>query len=382
MTTTHEGMIGGSGLLVMMLAALSAACGGGEGAAAGERDGPAPLVLQPTDVAEARRADLVSTVRLTGTLNPWRMVEVRAQVPGTLTSLRVDRGDHVRRGQVMGVIEAEGIRGGAAAARAQVAAAEANLALARRQLESARRLHGAGALSDIELQTAEAAFEAARGQLAAAEAQALGAAESAQRATLIAPVGGEVSSRMVTEGEAVNPGQPLLTIVNAERLELYGQIPVSEASRVRPGQPVEFTVTGYGPETFAGEVARVEPTADPDTRQVGVYLRLPNEGRRIVGGLYATGKVRTGVREDVVVVPGGAVRGEGEEPYVWVIRDGRLARQPVVLGVRDPEAGVVEVVSGLEGGERLLAVPGDVQEGAPVRMAEEGRPPASPEEVG
>src|SRR5690606_21047335 len=109
------------------------------------------------------------------TLNPYRIVEVRAQVPGVVANLRVDRGDAVRDGQTMAVIQAEGIRSQAAGAVAGAAAAEANLALAQQQLESARTLHGAGAMSDIDLRAAQASFEAARAQLASANAQAAGA---------------------------------------------------------------------------------------------------------------------------------------------------------------------------------------------------------------
>src|SRR5690606_28500825 len=105
----------------------------------------AVVVLQPTDVATAHIEELSEGVVLTGTLNPYRIAEVRAQVPGLVSSIRVDRGDGVSTGQVMAVLDAQGIRSGAAGARAQVAAAEANVALARQRYESSRKLYEAGA---------------------------------------------------------------------------------------------------------------------------------------------------------------------------------------------------------------------------------------------
>ncbi|HEX7048743.1 MAG TPA: efflux RND transporter periplasmic adaptor subunit [Longimicrobiales bacterium] len=358
------------------LVIAAAGCGAGkapaEAAAIEAGAETTAVVLSPRDVAVAERSTIRGSVVLTGSLNPYRVVEVRAQVPGLIGQLRVDRGSAVRRGQVMATIEAEGIRSQAAGARAAVAAAEANRVLAQQQLESARKLHEAGAMSDIDFKSAEAAFEAAQAQLAAAQAQAASAIESAQRTTIEAPITGEVSRRMVSEGEAVSPGDALFTVVNTDTLELAGQIPVDQAARVRVGMPVEFTLDAYAGRVFRGEVARIEPTADPATRQVGVYLRLENEANGLVGGLFATGRVLTGAEQEAVVVPIPAVRSpQGDEPYVWVVADGTATRRPVRTGARDERRGVVQVTEGLAGGERVVVSPGALTDGARVRIATE-----------
>jgi RND family efflux transporter MFP subunit len=278
-------------------------------------------------------------------------------------------------------MEAEGIRSAAAGAQAQVLAAEANVALARQRLASSRTLHERGAISNIDLQAAEAAYEAAQGQLAAARAQSASASESARRANITSPISGEVSQRHVNQGEAVSTGDPLITVVNTSQLELAGQVPVQAAARVQRGQAVEFTVDAYPGQAFEGIVARVDPTADPSTRQVGVYLRLPNPDGRIVGGVFATGRVLSEVADSVLAVPAGAVRTQDEGTYVWLIDQNRLTLRPVVTGVREDVTGLVEIVSGLSAGDRVLAVPGAVQEGTLVRFANEGGP-ASPAEAG
>lgn len=339
------------------------------------------MVLQPGDVAVAELMPLNAGVLLTGTLNPYRIVEVRAQVPGIVSRLAVDRGDAVRSGQLIAVLEAEGIRSAAAGAQAQVSAAQAALAVARQRLESSRKLYERGAISEIDMKTAQAGFEAAEGQLAAARAQASAAGESARRATVTSPIAGEVSLRHVSQGEAVSPGDPLVTVVNSTQLELAGQIPVQQAVHVQPGQRVEFTLDAYPGQRFEGTVARVEPTADPATRQVGVYLRLPNSGRRIVGGLFANGRVITGAVDTVLVVPEAAVRTEAEASHVFVVEQDRLVRRSVVPGVRDPAAGRIQIVSGVNAGERVLVAPGVVQENTPVRFAAPATvAPATPEE--
>lgn len=363
----------------MMLLALSlAACSDSKGETT-EEAGPQPMQLQPTDVAVVEATPLSGGVLLTGTLNPFRIVEVRAQVPGVVSRLAVDRGMAVREGQLLAVLEADGIRSAAAGAQAQVSAAQANVAVARQRLESAKKLFERGAISEIDMKTAQAGFEAAEGQLAAARAQAASAGESARRATVTSPISGEVSQRHVSEGEALNPGEPIVTVVNSSILELAGQIPVQQAAHVQRGQRVEFTLDAYPSQKFEGTVDRVDPTADPATRQVGVYLRLPNGGRRIVGGLFASGRVLTGSVDTVLVVPETAIRHEGEKAYVFAVAQDRLVRRDVVTGTSDPATGRIQVISGLTRGERVLVAPGAVQENTVVRF---GAPAAAAAESG
>jgi membrane fusion protein (multidrug efflux system) len=144
---------------------------------------------------------------------------------------------------------------------------------------------------------------------------------------------------------------------------------VNAAAQIRPGMAVEFTIDAYPGRAFRGTVARVDPTADAGTRQVGVYARLENPGRQLVGGLFATGRIITGSSALSVVVPIVAVRGDGPATYVWVVRNNAAAKQMVVVGARDETRGVAQITSGLVGGERVIAAPGEVTEGMPVRVA-------------
>ncbi|MQA88761.1 MAG: efflux RND transporter periplasmic adaptor subunit [Gemmatimonas sp.] len=338
------------------------------------------VILGEQDVATAKLSTLTTGVALTGNLQPYQMVEVKAQVAGVVTGVAAEEGQAVDAGAALARIEAEGIVSQAAGARSGVAAAQANLALARRQHESARTLFEAGAMSEIEFRTAQAQLEAAQAQLATAEAQAAGAVEQAQRTTVGSPIAGEVSDRSVNEGEAVNPGQTLFTVVNSAFLELQGQVPVDKAAQVREGQSVVFQLDAYPAQEFRGSVERLSPVADPGTRQVGVTLRLPNEDRRLIGGLFATGRVLTGPETEAVVVPESAVRGTGADSHVWVIEKGLLVRRAVMVGAKDDERGVLGITSGVRAGEMVLVAPGDVAEGAPVQMESAPSAPVEGEE--
>lgn len=367
-------MNGYRGALAVLLVAGLAACGGGDGEAAEVQENV--TVLGPGDVAVAAEQEVAAGVALTGSLEPFRIAEVKAQVPGVVAGLAVDRGSTVGEGAVLARIEAEGIRSQASGAASAVAAAEAQLSVAQRNLESARTLHGAGAMSDLEMRGAEAQYRAAQAQVAAARSQATGASEQAGRTVVRAPFAGQVSARPVNEGEAVNVGQTILTLVNSRFLELRGQVPVDQASSVSVGQPAEFALTAYPGRTFSGTVARVDPVADPGTRQVGVTLRLPNEDGALIAGMFATGRVTTGGGARAVVVPAAAVRTAGE-PHVLVVDGDSIVRRPVTLGARDEAAGVVAVHSGVAAGERVIVSPGTVPAGTRVRLREAAPAPAA-----
>jgi membrane fusion protein (multidrug efflux system) len=371
------------GVAVAALLVLgTAACGGGEGEAAGtgaEKQQENVTVLSAQDVAAAEMTQLASGVALTGSLEPYRIAEVKSQVPGVVRGLTVDRGSSVGSGQVLARIEAQGITSQAAGARSGVAAAQAQVSLARRQMESARSLYQAGAMSELDFRAAEAQFEAAQAQLAGARSNATGASEAAGRTAVRAPFAGQVSERMANEGEAVNVGQTLLTVVNSQFLELRGQVPVDQANQVRPGQAAEFTLTAFPGRTFSGTVARVDPVADAGTRQVGVTLRLQNTGE-LIAGMFASGRVVTGGDRQALVVPAAAVRGQGADQHVMAVVGDSVVRRAVTVGARDDARGVISVESGLSAGERVIVSPGVVPAGAKVRVQAAGAvaPAAAP----
>jgi membrane fusion protein (multidrug efflux system) len=368
-------------LSFLMLGAFAAACSKPESdPTATDSTAPAPIVVSAQDIATAESRTIGAVVLVSGNLDPADIVVIKAQVPGTVTGVRVDRGSAVSRGDVLATIEAQGIRSQAAGAEAQVAAARAQLSVAQQRLEASKKLFEAGAISSIEYKTAQANVDAAEANVAGARANAAGASESAARATITAPISGVVSARNVSGGEAVNPGADLFTIVDASQLELRGQVGVTEASRVRTGNPVTFALDGYPNQVFRGTVARIDPTADPNTRQVGVYVTMVNQGRRIVGGQYARGRIETGGTTTATVVPEAAiVSRQNDSATVYVVIGNRVSRRSVTVGARDDATGLVAVHSGLEPGTRVLLNPStDIGEGTLIASPSDRQPNPQP----
>jgi RND family efflux transporter MFP subunit len=305
---------------------------------------------------------------VSGSLMPERDAEVRAEVAGTVLETFAEPGQRVKRGTLLGRIDDRAVRDSYLSARAAVRSAEQSLQVARRNAERNERLAAAGAVAEREREAAVSA--AASAEAAYADAQArLALAEKQLAYTLIrSPISGVVSERKATGGDVVQTGDPLFTVVDPRSLELEGTVPAEEVGKLRPGAPVEFTVAGYPGRTFTGTVDRINPSADPATRQVRVYATLPNLEQGLVAGLFAEGRIGTD-RRKTLLVPISAVDQRGVTPVVLVVRGGRVEQQGVELGVRDPATDRVEIRAGLQAGDTVLVGPATaILPGTPVRV--------------
>jgi RND family efflux transporter MFP subunit len=136
-------------------------------------------------------------------------------------------------------------------------------------------------------------------------------------------------------------------------MRLEASVPAQSIGLVRVGLPVEFSVAGYDSRRFTGRVTRVNPTADPATRQVRITATIPNAGAALVAGLFAEGRVAAETRT-APVVPDAAVDERGVRPSVMRIKNGRVEKVEIELGLKDDQTEMVEVRSGLVPGDTVL----------------------------
>jgi RND family efflux transporter MFP subunit len=152
-------------------------------------------------------------------------------------------------------------------------------------------------------------------------------------------------------------------------MQLEASVPADALTEVRVGMPVEFSVNGYPNRTFSGRITRVNPTADPTTRQVKIVASIPNAGNTLVGGLFAEGRVSSQTH-NAPMVPLGAVDERGLRPTVVRLKNGKIEKVEVGLGIRDATAETVEVTSGLAQGDTLLlGAARGISPGTPVRVS-------------
>jgi RND family efflux transporter MFP subunit len=181
-----------------------------------------------------------------------------------------------------------------------------------------------------------------------AEAQLRIAEKAMQDAVVRAPFAGVVARRMVNVGEKVGIDAPLFTVVDLARMELEAPAPASEIPSVRVGQTAQFRVDGFGERPFEGRIERINPTADPGSRSITLYVSVANRDGALKGGMFAKGQLILDKSPPATVVPATALREEAGQTYVFTIEDGKIVRRPVSIGMR--EEGLVEIRSGLAKG--------------------------------
>ena len=342
--------------LVGVATVIATACSESDAAETAAK--PAVVALGPRDVAIATLTPMTAGVSVTGSLDPADRVEVRAQMSGQIERVLVDRGSIVGEDETLAKYDAAIVQARSLSALVALGARE-------RDLDAADTLYRAGVLSERDFTQARVGRDAAKADLEQAR-------QSVSYATVRAPIRGEISERFVSTGEAVQPGAKLFTIVNNDALELAAQVGADQIGQVRVGQPVRLTLDAYPGRAIEGRVARIEPVADAATRRVGVYIRVPNANRGIVGGLFATGTILTAtdVSTPLLAVPTAAVRVDGSSSSVFAVVGDRVERREIVPGVRDDAAGLLEVRSGLSAGDRVIVAPGSgVAPGTVVRLA-------------
>ena len=355
-----------AGTLLLALAAATLAGCSSEAPAA--PPGEVTVTVGAESVHVVARVSLAAGPQISGQLEAERAATVRAEVAGAVLAVPVEEGQAVARGALLARIDDATLREGVLSARSGVRSAEGSLDVARRNAERSRRLTAAGAQSQRELETAELAVSNAEAMLADARARLALAEEQLAKADVRAPFAGVVSRRAVSAGDTVAPGGELVTVVDPARMKLVAAVPVAGLADVRLGAPVVFTVAGYPGQRFAGTVDRINPVADPATRQIQIQVGIPNQEGRLVAGLFAEGRVETRAH-DGLAVPDGAVEEIAGRSTVLVVRDGRVARNPVELGLRDEASERVEIVSGVAAGDRvLLGAARSIAPGTPVEI--------------
>jgi RND family efflux transporter MFP subunit len=337
------------------LSLMLVACGGG---AEGGADAPTPVTVQigPEAMTVASTTVLSTGPILSGTLVAERTAQIRAEVPGSVVQVFHDPGARIAQGASLAKIDDRAINDLYLSAKSGLTAAQNGADIAARELSRAEKLVAAGAIAERELENVRRGDLTARTMLDDAKARLASAQKQLDATNVLAPYAGIVAERMVNPGDIVAPGSPLFTVVDPATMRLEAAVPAEQLSQVRVGAAVRFSVTGYPGRTFEGRVSNVNPSADPQTRQVRLFVRIPNAGNQLVAGLFAEGRVASDSRE-TLTVPELAVDMRGLTPSVLRLKNGRTEKVEVTLGARDEQMERYEVTAGITAGDTLLVGP-------------------------
>ena len=338
-----------------------------------------PLEFAASDLLVLAPGSISRSIPITGTLRPSQQTLVRAKVAGELRDMPIREGMSVKAGQLLARIDTTEFDWRVKEREAQLRSAEAQVDQAARTLANNQQLFDKGFISQSALDNARSGSDVALGTRDAAIAQLTMARKALADTAVLAPLSGVVAERFAQPGEKVSPDNRILSIVDLSRMEIEAPVPASEIGGVRLGQAVTLQIEGVdAPQT--GHIVRISPSTSAGTRSIPVYISLDNRSATLRSGLFAQGALMLEARNNIVLVPGAAVREAAGRTFVYVIEGERLLEKTIVTGLRDDAAraanggtGVVEVSQGLKAGERIVALNlGALRAGSLVRVREAG----------
>jgi membrane fusion protein, multidrug efflux system len=338
------------------------ACGSGENAQVAQGPGGGPggpggmggpntrAVL--VEVGHPERGSVSREVTVSGIVEPIRNVGVNSQIAGAVLSVQAEEGVVVRQGTLLARLDDRELR-------AQLEAAEASYQVAEAAYQRAEQLRERRVITLPEYERERTAYAAARAQLDQIRTR-IGFA------TVASPITGVVTEKRVEAGDIVGNQQRLFTIADVSTMVVRVGVSELDVVELREGHTARVGLDAYPGVELRGRIRRVFPSADPGTRLVPVEVAL-DATEMARPGFLARVTFGIGTRQNVLMVPSGAVQPVAGGQAVFVIEDGRAVRRIVQVG--GTSAGRTEIVSGLTEEDTIVTVGNmNLRDGAFVRV--------------
>lgn len=328
--------------LAFALATLTAACApSSSGAKAESAAGSANGTLPNVSVVPVREGILDRRITLPGTVRAYQETTLYAKVGGYLESLAVDRGDWVKRGQTLAVLEVPEMQ-------AEIGKLEAELHAA--AVDGKRMSEAAQRAPDLVTPQAE---DAARAKYEIAAANLKRTQTLMDYAKLTAPFAGVVTKRWVDPGAFIPAAtasssamsSAVVTLSDFSRVRIEVAMPQTEVSLVKVGLPTTLTVRELPGRAFEGKVTRIAYALDDSTKTMGAEIELPNADGALRPGMYASVEVSLERKAGALLVPAEALVTERGKPFAFTVDANKAHKVALTVGLDD---GVnVEVLDGL-----------------------------------
>jgi len=300
--------------------------------------GPVAYAVQAI-VVEAKRQPISESLSLVGTIVANESVELKSETDGTVEEIVFKEGQEVKQGDLL-------VRLDESKFTAAAAEAEANFKLSQANFDRSKQLLNDKLISQQEFEQTAALFQANRAGLDLKQRQL-------KDARIYAPFGGVMSSRPISPGQVISKNTTMTWLVDLDPVKVEVGVPERFLSQLAVGQAIDVTVATYPGRKFTGEVFFVGPFVDPATRTALVKARIANPKHELKPGMFANLDLTLKLKESAVVIPESSVIPSGERNVIYVVDENDTAQvRQVKLGIR--AAGLVEIVSGLQGGERVV----------------------------
>ena len=366
-------------LALALAAGLLAGCNrpGAAGSADAASAPSAALLISPEDVLAVGLQTHASGPVITGSIQPERRADLRAEVSAVVLQVLKENGEAVHKGDLLVRLDDTSIRDSLQSAEESGRAAAQALDQAQRQYARVKTLQAEGMSSQQALDDAEVRRNTAQSDRVAADSRTVAARQQRTRTEVRAPFDGVVSDRKVSAGDTAAIGKELLKVIAPDSMRFEGLVSADRMGDIQAGQAVQFRINGFDRTDFIGKVRHVDASADPVTRQVSVIVDFAPGTAPRVAGLYAEGRIASGASQ-ALLLPEAAIVKEGDKAYVWRLNGNKLAKTTVTLGDRDARLGNVVVASGIAAGDRVLRTPGStLSNGQAIEMAKPVAPAAS-----
>lgn len=327
---------------------LSGGCG--ERVAPGEAD-VAARSIEGAEVAVVEEITEPAVEWASGEVASARQTAIASRVLARIEDVRVRAGSAVSEGDVLIVLDSRDLRARVGEAEGALRSSEARLELARRELARTEELVRTGVAPQRRLDETTSGLRAARAEVAGRQ-EALGeAVAAASYAQILSPVDGRVVDRLAEPGDTAVPGRPLLRIYDPALLRVETPVRESLAVQLDVGDPLTVDVPALG-EPVEGRIDEIVPFAERGARTLLVKVSLPRTDARLYAGMFARVAIPAGERRRLIV-PDAAVERVGQLEFVTVATPGGEPERRLVTTGERARSGYVEVLSGLQAGDRV-----------------------------
>jgi len=352
-------------IFTSLLAVLLSACGSEDSNETGATGNDRPVLIS---MYKTVTTDLPIWLETAGQLHSQSAPTLAAEVEGRITSVLVDTGDSIEVGQLLAETDTSTLLLQQQAAQAGLERLDVHIANGKRRTERLEKLSSKNLASQTQLDDAMEQLDAFQADYKAAVAQLAIVEDSLRKSRIHAPVSGVVQNRLIATGDFVKRGQALFEITRPAQLQAWLPYPETVALQIQIGQPAEI----YSPLTpgvfAAGKITELQPTVGSGSRAVMAIVDLEDPGN-LKPGATLSGKVLVETRKQAVLVPTTCVVRRPGGELVYVIAGDRAEARLVQTGTQ--QDGLVEITSGLTGGETIAADGAAfLTDGAIVKIAE------------
>jgi RND family efflux transporter MFP subunit len=303
----------------------------------------------PVQTLLVQRRDLARTLTLPGNVSPWLQATLYAKVPGYLKSMGADKGDVVKKGQLLAVLDAPEVE-------QQFQQADADYRIKHVTFERLRNVwrENPDVIAKQDVDLAEAAAKAAK-HLRDSRRSML------EYTTVFAPFDGTITARFADPGSFIPAATgsatksiPFYTVMDLDTVRIYVSVPQETALWANQGIPAVLTARELPDQKFLGAITRTTTALDPSTRTLLVEIDLPNPNHRLRPGMFVSATLMLEERPQALALPPAALVTDKSGKSVFVVEGGTAKRVAVTTGLDD--GAWVEVIEGLQESMEVIVV--------------------------